>query len=336
MPNMDVFNQDPFRAIERTDSVNKMDFVPGLIGGLGIFEERGITTTSVMIEEKDTLLNLIPTSPRGSSGDQATREKRRMRAIPAPHLSRHVTVYADEVQNVRAFGTDSDLQAVEQVVRDAEAEEVPNLDATLELHRLGAVRGKVLDTDGAELLDLYATFGVSAETEVNFELGTAATDVRGKCHTLRRTMAGNLKMGNVGGFRIVCLASDAFFDALINHDNVKAAYANYQAAADRLGAGYVDRPFTFGDIEFHNYRGTDDGSAIGIAADKAHFFPVVRGLYKTYFAPADTMEFVNTVGLPRYSLPYADPRNKWWGTELQSNPLNLCLRPKALMQARRA
>lgn len=335
MPNMDVFNNDAFSAITLTASVNKEEFVPGAIGGLGIFEEQGITTTTIMIEEEAGTLQLIPTSPRGAPPVQRTNDKRKMRSFVVPHIAEERKVWADEIQGVRAFGSEDDLQAVQTIVDQRQRAGLRNLDATLEHHRLGAIKGEVVDADGSTVLfNLFDEFGVTQEAEVNFALGTADTDVRAKCMQVRRTMSKNLKLGDNSSFRIIGLASDEFFDALINHDNVKEAFTGWEAART-LAQDHTFGRFTFAGIEFWNYRGTDDGS-IGIANNKANFFPAIPGLFITRFAPADTIDFANTVGLPRYSLPFRDPRDKFWATELQSNPINLCLRPKALMQGRRA
>ena len=86
-----------------------------------------------------------------------------------------------------------------------------------------------------------------------------------------------------------------------------------------------------------NYRGTDDNTTVAVEADKAHFFPVgVPGLWRNPFAPADTMDAVNSIGLPRYVIPGVDPsgKDKYRTFEVQSNPLPFCTRPKVLMKAR--
>jgi hypothetical protein len=45
-----------------TDAINKMPYVPGRIGQLGLFREQGVSTTSVMIEEREGSLNLVETT----------------------------------------------------------------------------------------------------------------------------------------------------------------------------------------------------------------------------------------------------------------------------------
>ena len=69
-----------------------------------------------------------------------------------------------------------------------------------------------------------------------------------------------------------------------------------------------------------------------IPLDVAQVFPVAKGVFRMFNAPANYNETVNTLGLPFYSK--AEPRSlgKGWNLEAQSNPLALCLFPGALVE----
>jgi hypothetical protein len=71
--------------------------------------------------------------------------------------------------------------------------------------------------------------------------------------------------------------------------------------------------------------------------NKAHFFPVgVPGLFRQYNAPADFVETVNTLGLPRYAKQAVDQEfGRWVKLHTQSNPLPICTRPKVLIKGKR-
>lgn len=336
MVGMDIFNSDPFTAVSLTHAVNEMPYVPGRIGEMGIFRNFGVNTTTVMIEKKGTTLSLIQTSPRGSPPSQRTREKRDLRNLNTAHLTREAVVYADQVQNVRAFGSESELEVVQTVLNQEMGVVNTELDMTLENLRLGAVKGILLDADGATIYNLFTEFGVSQIAEFDFELDDAATDVKKKCAALRRLMAPELKIGNIN-FGIHAICSDDFFDDLIGHANVKEAWARWndgQAARE----DYTYQTFFHAGILFENYRGSDDGTSVSLTAGKAHFFPTgVPGLFECPFAPADTIQFANTMGLPRYAIPGNDPtgKDKFKSVEIQSNPLPFCTRPRTLIKAKR-
>jgi len=121
-------------------------------------------------------------------------------------------------------------------------------------------------------------------------------------------------------------------DLLVAHKEVRETYLNTAAAADLRSR--VSDEVSFGGINFRRYRGN---AAFGVPVDKAFFYPEgVEGLFEIYYAPADTFETVNTLGLPLYarSIPDRD-RDEWVRLEIESNPLPICTRPQVLRSARR-
>lgn len=116
MPALDIFSSSAFTMVALTDAINKMPYVPGRIGQLGLFREQGVSTTSVMIEEREGSLNLVETTARGAPAIQNTTNKRKARSLVVPHIALEDTILADEVQNVRAFGSENMLEGVQAVV----------------------------------------------------------------------------------------------------------------------------------------------------------------------------------------------------------------------------
>ena len=115
MPALDIFSSSAFTMVSLTDAINRMPYVPGRIGQLGLFREQGVSTTSVMIEEREGSLNLVETTARGAPAIQNTTNKRKARSLVVPHIALEDTILADEVQNVRAFGSESMLEGVQAV-----------------------------------------------------------------------------------------------------------------------------------------------------------------------------------------------------------------------------
>jgi hypothetical protein len=338
----DVFNSDPFSLISLTDSINKVPFIPGLLGSLGLFAEQGVATTSVLIEEKDGILYLVENRPRGAAPQQNQTAKRKGRSLVLTHLPVADRINADEIQGVREFGSNDQAQAIQSVVNGRLATMSNSLDATLEHLRIGAIKGQILDSDGTSVIyNLFTEFGVSQENEVDFDLDNANPAggiLRQKCAAIIRAIAANL--GAVPFSGVYALCGDAFFDALIAHIEVRDTYLG-QVQASELRGGYIQAGMSFGrffygGITFDNYRGKV-GALDYIDTDKAHFFPTgVTGLFKTYFAPANYMETVNTIGLPKYAKVSPDSQfQKWVDIEAQSNPLPICIRPKVLMIGKR-
>lgn len=337
MPTLDVFSNSAFSVISLTDAINKVPFIPGRIGQLGIFTESGITTTSVMIEEREGSLNLIETTSRGAPAVQNQLNKRKARSFVVPHIALEDTILADEIQNVRAFGSESQLESIEQVIQFRLAEMAQKHDATLEHMRIGAIKGQILDADGATILyDLFDEFGVSQHSEIDFDLDNAAPAegvIKKKCHDVRRKIEDEL--GAQPYDHVHALCGSAFFDDLITHKEVKEAYERYMDGLF-LRQGQARGSFEYAGIVFEEYRGKV-GTVDYTDANKAHFFPVgVPGLFRQYNAPADFVETANTIGLPRYAKQAVDQEfARWVKLHTQSNPLPICTRPRTLIKAKR-
>lgn len=337
MPTLDVFSNSAFSVISLTDSINKIPFIPGRIGQLGIFTESGITTTSVMIEEREGSLNLIETTSRGAPAVQNQLNKRKARSFVVPHIALEDTILADEIQNVRAFGSESQLESIEQVIQFRLAEMAQKHDATLEHMRIGAIKGQILDADGATILyDLFDEFGVSQHSEIDFDLDNATPTegiIKKKCHDVRRKIEDEL--GAQPYQHVHALCGSSFFDDLITHIEVKEAYERYMDGLF-LRQGQARGSFEYAGIVFEEYRGKV-GTVDYTDANKAHFFPVgVPGLFRQYNAPADFVETANTIGLPRYAKQAVDQEfARWVKLHTQSNPLPICTRPRTLIKAKR-
>jgi hypothetical protein len=339
---LQIFKGDAFSVISLTDSINKIPFVPGRAGVLVPWVETGVTTTSVMIEEVDGVLSLIDPTPRGGPGTTVAKTRRVARAISIPHYQIDDAIYADEVQGVRAFGSETQLQTVQGQLNRRQTEHVQlRLDPTLEFQRVGALKGIILNGNGSTLYNLFNEFGVTQEAEVAFDLSAsspASGALRAKCAEVVRIIADNL--GGIPFVGIHAFCGDQFFDKLLAHLEVVNSYKNTSMAAV-LREGYVYPnnlkiygAFEFGGIVWENYRGSV-GSTRFIETDKCHIFPIgVPGLFRTVYAPADYIETVNTVGLPRYSRQHEMNNGKGIEFESQMNALNYCTRPKTLIKGK--
>jgi hypothetical protein len=333
---LDVFTQDAFSVLSLTDAINKQPFIPGRAGAVADWSEQGVATTSIMLEEIEGTLQLVNPTPRGGPGATAAKDKRTARLLAIPHYQIDDAINADEVQGVRAFGQENMVQTVQEMVNMRLGQHVQlKLDPTLEYQRIGALKGTILNGDGSTLYNLFTEFGVSQEGEQDFDLdaGTpVAGALRKKCTQVVRLVATNLGGSPYRGVYALC--GDAFWDDLIAHTEVRASYLAQQEAS-QLRSGVAYEVFSFGGITFENYRGAVGGSAF-VHTDKCHIFPVgVPGLYRTVYAPADYLETVNTIGLPRYARQYEKDNGKGVNTEAQMNALNYCTRPKVLILGKR-
>ncbi|MBC2658482.1 major capsid protein [Pseudomonas sp. MSSRFD41] len=325
MADIEIFNDDAFSVSSLTAAINEQEYLPGRISSLGLFREEGISTVTVQIEKDGDTLVLVPAGDRGTSGLVVPGTKRTMIPFNTVHLPERFTIKADEIQGIRAFGTRSELQAVQDVVNKRLAKARRQLDATHEFQRMGALNGQILDADGkTSLLDIYKSFGVIRK-KLPMGLGSPETELRvraGEALDMQEDALGSITST---GSRAFC--GKNFWNKLIVHRSVKETYLNTMQAASLRGD--ARESFEFGGIVWERYRGKVAGVSF-VHDDKALLIPEgVPDLYISSFAPADYMETVNTEGLPYYSKLEPLPFNKGVAGEAQSNPLHLCTRPLA-------
>lgn len=325
MADIAIFEDDAFSVSSLTAAINEQEYLPGRISSLGLFREEGISTLTVQIEKDGDTLALVPSGERGTSGLVVGGTKRTLIPFNTVHLPERFTIKADEIQGIRAFGTRSELQAVQDVVNKRLAKARRQLDATHEFQRMGALNGQVLDADGKTvLLDIYKSFGVNRQ-KLPMGLNNPDTELRVKCGEALDMQEEALGSVTSSGSRAMC--GKNFWNKLIVHKSVKETYLNTMQAASLRGD--AREAFEFGGIVWERYRGKVAGVAF-VHDDKALLVPEgVPDLYISSFAPADYMETVNTQGIPYYSKIEPLPFNKGVAGEAQSNPLHLCTRPRA-------
>lgn len=340
MLTMDVFNQDAFSAVSLSAAVDKLDYVPNTLAKIpGLFVPDPVRTETIWIEERSTGAVVLPFSPRGSAPHQTGGDTRKVRSFQTLRYGDASRITASELLGIRAFGSEVQLKDLQTEVARRQQKIKQNTTLTKEYHLFNCITGaKVLDADGTLKYDWAAEFAQAIPGEIDFDLDNATPAegaVRKKCTAVRRAMQKNLK-GVGTATNIVALCGDNFWDDLTSHPEVVKTYLNWAAAADlRNGHGKEWSSFRYGEIDFVNYRGTDDGT-FGVPTDKVKFFPVGAGIFRWAQSPGERFEHVGTLGQEFYSNIVRDKdRDAWADVEVFSYPLPVCTMPSALHQGRR-
>lgn len=336
MASMDVFKSDAFSMMSLLEAIENTDHKPQFLGSLGLFTPKPQRTRVVAIESRDNTLALIQTSPIGAPPAVRSADKRTVRNFNTVRLAKHSRIMADEVQGIRAFGAETELMQVQTEVARRLQQIQDDMELTWEHHRLGAVQGIVLDADGSTLVNFFTEFDVvqPTEVEIGFAALTAGT-LRPKIESeITRPLIRAARGAFLPSSTIMALCGDDFFDALVNHAEVRETFLNHEAAA-ALREPTAFTQFRYAGVTWVNYRGTDDGTTVAIATDEAKFFPVgAPGVFQVAWAPAEFMDAVNMPGRPIVPLTIPDrDRNAWVDVEAYSYPLFVCTRPLTLRRA---
>lgn len=315
---------DAFNLVNLVSGINNTNFTPSMIRDMGVFAERPTSSVTALIEELNQTLALIAPSPRNSPGDVVNGDKRRIHSLSIPHLIERATIMADSVQGVREFGSEDSAKPLQAEVAARLQKLRQQIDYTIEYHRLLAMAGSYMDQNG-DIQSAYTLLGGSRDS-VDFVLGTDGTKLDQKCMDVLAHIEAGLDGVSYTGIGVLC--SPSFWKKFISHPEYKKYFQNTARSLEPMQNMKGAREFC--DFQWFRYRGSN---SVAIPTDKAYAFPLgVPDMYLTRFAPANYEETVNTLGLPYYAKSEPLKFGKGVEIEAQSNVLNICTRPTALVE----
>jgi len=326
-----------------TRSINSLPNMWGLVGKMNLFSEQGVAQDNITIESRDQTIGLVGDSPRGLRESVVGKDDSYVtRAFAIPHFALQDRIEPKDIQGKRLYGTDNEPDNLMKARERKLSQLHKSLLITKEHLRIQAIKGNIVTANGNSFSNLYTDFGVTQKS-VDFLLGTAATKVNDKIEEVIAHIQDNLFTGSVPE-EIVVLCSPSFFTKLTGHSKVETYYNNYlntnqqngeQVLRDRLGTGLY-RTFAHKGMVFIEYRGKYNyqGTTIDlIAEDDAYAFPRgVDDMFTGYNAPADHLDFVNTLGEPMYAFEYTDPRGFYHEIFTEMNYLPMVKRPQAVVR----
>ncbi|NHC62184.1 major capsid protein [Paenalcaligenes suwonensis] len=327
MAKIEIFDDEAFSVISLTAAIQETEHVPGRIAELGLFDEKGITSTIAKIEYDGTRLMLVPAKPRGGVGTPTVLKGRRSITVETVHLPLTATMMADEIQGIRAFGSMSELEVAQRRLNQYLTTHRQSLDLTHEWQRVGAINGLILDADGTSVLeDVYDRFGIE-KTKFHMQLDKATTFARTQSENVLDLISDALNGMPVRKARALC--GKKYWEDLINHKSVRETYLNTTQAAELRG--HTADEFELGGVIYERYRGSLNKVPF-IPDEEARAFPVgIPDFFITRFAPADYMEVANSEGVPFYSKLETMRFNKGIEIESQSNPLHMPTLPQGII-----
>jgi hypothetical protein len=327
---LNPFDPTGYNLLAMTRAITKL---PNLYNRVSlIFPEQPINMTIALIEQSNGTLNIIRSRPRGAPADKMIADKRALRSFVIPHIPVEDLVLPDEIQGVRAFGSENAEETQAGVVATKLQKMKNAIDQTREFLACGALKGIILDADGLVLYNLYNQFGITAKS-IDFDFATATSPILKKCLEVKRWIESHLLGETMTGIR--CLCDATFYDALTGHAEVEKAFASYQALNQNLAEDYR-RGFRFGGITFEEYSATwtdHDGSPRpAITAGHGICFPEGTGnTFETIVAPGNFLETVNTMGVPYYAKMEEKKFGQGYELWAESNCLPICKRPEVLV-----
>ena len=344
---LDIFRNDAFSVVSLQRVVDNTPYIPQTLGQMAIFTPKPIETTEVLLYEEDGDIRLIPVTQRGSPDIQQVRDQGRLRALKTLRLAKKDSVRAGELLGVANAALPETIRmknAVELVTKRL-SKLRSDMEATKELHRLGALQGKLLDADGSTVIyDYFTEYGIAEPATVSIDFANTAEEdlMMDFQDTFLRPIVESLKNRATPNVRLGALVGDTFWSKLMRHPAVREIYkiqqqgVMMQMAANPLAAPNMWNRLYFAGVEWINYRGSTAGD-IAVPANQAIFFPIgAQDVFDVYWSPGETLLDVGQPGRAEYAYIQPDPNDQmpaFIDIFLRSYPLYACIYPKALMKA---
>lgn len=330
-----------------TDLTNEIQIIPntwGLVNQMGVYSDVGVAQNTVTIDQVNNTLGLIGDSRRGTRHRTVgSDEEIKTYAFNIPHFTMFDAIEPKDIQGRRRPGSNNDVDTLDMARARKLEKMMKSAMITKEYMAVQGIKGNLVTPNGNLVSNFYTAFGVTQKS-VDFVLGTASTKIGDKIDEVIAHIQDNILSGDIVN-DIVVLSSPEFFQKLVTHAKVEAAYAQYlnanqagqvQVLRDRLGSGLY-RTFNHQGLTFIEYRGSylkPDGTTEAlIGANDAYALPMdVSEMFEVYNGPADHLDYVNTIGESIYAWEYTDPKGFSHEMFGEFNSLHLCRRPQAVVK----
>lgn len=347
---LDIFKNDAFSVTTLQRTVKNTPYIPTMLGQMGLFTPKPIVSKEVLLYEEDGAVRFIPITERGEPDIQQARDQGRLRALSTARISKKDTVRAGELFAVanEAMPEDIRLRSAVQLVNDRTSQLRTDMEATKELHRFGAIQGKLTTTrrDGsAYIVNFFTEYGIAepAAVNINFSTTSEADLMMFFQENFLQPMLLSLKNRATMGTRIGALCGDGFWGKLMRHAAVREYYNIQQSGAQRaLGAPGTNTGSNlwsfvhFAGIDWWHFRGSTGGE-IAVPTNEALMFPIgAQDVFNVYWSPGETLFDSNEPGQPEYLYVQPDTRDQmpeFVDIVLRAYPLYACIYPQCLMKA---
>ncbi|AUR87519.1 major capsid protein E [Vibrio phage 1.101.O._10N.261.45.C6] len=325
-----------FTLVDYTKEINKFPKVWDLISGMGLFSPHNIQTTVAQIEFVQEKVADIAARQRGGERNYVNSEDAETVNLSVPFYPLDKSIRAADIQNFREYGTGNTEKTVMQEVARSMNRVRKSHSQLREKLMANAIQGVGLNAKGVgKSVDYYAEFG-QTKVSLDVELTSADVDPSVTAETARRSI---IKLaqddkGSHASYYTIAICGEKYFSNLIANINIEEAYKYFSSEQDplRRRLGMNDE----GDsVRVFRYKGVtyiEDLSG-NFPENKAYMFPQgMEEMFRTYYSPADDMDYANTKGQELYLWFKEDRFNRLAKVESESSMLCVNTRPELVIE----
>ena len=325
-----------FTLLDYSKEINKFPKVWDLISGMGLFSDHNIETTVAQVEFVQEKLADIQARARGGERNYVTSEDAQTVNLTVPFYPLDKAIRAADIQNFREYGTGNVSKTVMTEVARSMNRVRKSHSSLRESLMAKAIQGIGKNAGGVgHDVNYYTAFG-QTKTSINVDLSSADVDPSVVAETARRQIIKTAQddKGSHASYYTIAICGEKYFSNLIANINIEEAYKYFSSEQDplRRRLGMNDE----GDsVRVFRYKGVtyiEDLSG-NFPEDKAYMFPQgMEEMFRTYYSPADDVEYANTKGQELYLWYKEDRFNRKHKVESESSMLCVNTRPELVIE----
>lgn len=302
-----------------------------LITNMNLFTPHYLKTTTVSLDRVDEGIADFEARRRGGPRNYIGSERATNRQLEVPFFPLDRQINAADIQNFRAYGTESETKTVQQEM-DRIMRRLRRYHTRLtEKAMFAAVMGfSHAPSDPRCQYNYYDIWGVTQAT-ANIDFTDYNIDPMDVIEAQARGHIIDVAGDDGDNYEIIVLASRRWFTGLINHPLVAGAYANYPSTQEilrrRLGGNANNRIFEHKNILF-----IEDISG-NIPAGQAFIMPRGFEMFDIWYSPADDIDDANTVAKEIYVWYKESSYNRERKVETETSFLTTNTRPELVVKS---
>jgi hypothetical protein len=287
----------PLTAADHGALVNAIPTRFGQLNADGLFPNAGLSTPYVRIDVLDGQITALPVTPDGRPSTIARHGTGKGFVFEIPNISHEDSVQAGDIREWLAYAQRTNVpdEAIVNRVEERHRRNRLKFEITLEVMKVGAMKGVIVDGANTVLYNLFDIFGVTPRV-VYFDLDNANFDVPGAIEAVIGGTEDVLINDVMDGVEV--RIAPEFYNKIIRHPSVEKYFANTPAMLNELlkqrrvaSGGGFRREIEIGGLTFKEYRakvklwGQENTTRL-IAADRGYAYPIgTEDAHKTFVAP---------------------------------------------------
>ena len=344
------------RAVELTDILVELPRNISIIDALGLFEDVPVSQKTIEIQRAQYANHLVKDKNWDDKADTLV-NKPKMGFIHAriPNFALRDAISPSDIDGVFSVNSVQEAAGLEQVmnVRVSKLDTMnSSLDLTQDVAKMqlltsGTVYAPegTLATSYGDTINFYEEFGITRQT-IDLKL-SGASDPRVSVSNLVRKMREALRNSpSKGSYRqLVVLCGSDFFDVVLTNPFATDAVKYFQQDLNKLLLGVPETAPGYGpdfrsiqawgvvfiDAGTGGYDAADGTFVPWIAADAAIALPTgVRGMFKSFHAPANKFSSINKASKGRYAFETINEDDDQIKLTVEHNFMNACMYPGAV------